>query len=203
MDSFYQKWCEEIMKRIHNHLTRSFITEPNSKIPMNSSFQTIEEKLKSGKYLTPFDWSIDLTNLIYLFIDGYPENSPPYLIAEDTLQWFDKKMNSIPRSQADFNNKRIKKAKKIIQICMNGLSEKSKFREIHDEKAITSDDVDRLQNVIQNINDPVLFDKVIFILQSYIGELNFDAEVVIDRRQISKRCFDEIMKTIYSYSNDS
>ena len=202
MNSFYQFWCEEMMKRIRSHLTRSFITEPNSKIPINYSFQTIEEKLRSGKYLTPFDWSIDLTNLIYLFIDGYEENSSPYLIAEDTLQWLNKKLNSIPKSEDDFNNKRIQKAKRLIKICMSGLSEKSKFREMHDDRPISSDDVERLQNMIQNINNPVLFDKVVHILNSYIGELNFDAEVVIDRRQISKRCFDEILKTIFSFSND-
>ena len=85
---------------------------------------------------------------------------------------------------------------------MSGLSEKSKFREMHDDRPISSDDVERLQNMIQNINNPVLFDKVVHILNSYIGELNFDAEVVIDRRQISKRCFDEILKTIFSFSND-
>lgn len=202
MELFYQKWCEEMMKRIHNHLTRSFITEPNSKIPYNYSFQSIETKLESHQYMTPFDWSIDITNLIYYFLDGYEPDSPPYLIADDTLHWLNKKLDSIPKSQDDFNNKRIRKAIKIINVCLSGMSEKDKFRESHDLTPVTSDQMDTLQRMIEEIKDPRLLDKVLTILQMNVSALEISKEIVIDRKKITKKCFNEIRNAINNFDRE-
>ena len=199
MEAFYKSWCLMIMDRIEKHPTRSSITlyEDNKKAP---NFDNISEKLKNDEYLTPFDWSIDMTNLLYEFADANFEGTPKNLMAKDTLFWLNKKLSGMPKSEKEFTNKRLKKFIEVIDDCIQGTKEydaAGKNKESENE-SITKEELENLQLMINAINDEKTLSHVVTIFSHYISDFSANGKVYIDMKKIPKNCYQEIQKLIFA-----
>ena len=186
------------MFKFKNHMTRSFVTEPNSGVSDDHSFQKIEFKLKTKSYLTPFDWSIDVMYLLYELMDGYQEKHPAHIIVEDSIKWFEDELSKMPHSQEEFNSHYIKKAIRYIDACIEGLSEKSSSKDPFQNVTVTSEQIKLLQEMINNIKDPAVLVEAVKILKKNIKKLPSGNTIVIDRSKVSRKCFLEIEKMIFS-----
>ncbi|EAX97347.1 hypothetical protein TVAG_293520 [Trichomonas vaginalis G3] len=202
MDPFYRDWCKMIMDRMEKHPIRGCLARYE---PANSSlrnFKFIYDALNENKYITPFDWSIDMTNLIYSYIDSNYEGTGKYFIGQEILEWLENKLDHSPKNFQDFVNHRLQKQIQILTDCIEGIGtiEISKSTDL--KKHISPAELKTLQDNFESISDPQTLINVMFTLKKYIPELDADNPIQITQSKITQQCFQELQILFKHADND-
>lgn len=202
MDPFYRDWCKMIMDRMEKHPIRGCLARYE---PANSSlrnFKFIYDALNENKYITPFDWSIDMTNLIYSYIDSNYEGTGKYFIGQEILEWLENKLDHSPKKFQDFVNHRLQKQIQILTDCIEGIGtiEISKSTDL--KKHISPAELKTLQDNFESISDPQTLINVMFTLKKYIPELDADNPIQITQSKITQQCFQELQILFKHADND-
>lgn len=197
MNEFHTNFCHKCLAKIRNSPIGYFIIDPTNEIQKNLTFSDIENKLSAGRYVTIYDFSIDMNNMMYDEIDSSQQNSPEYFIRTDFLQQFQKRIMKAPKTENDLKAQKIKKLAKRLKTIINIMSNNRNPIETEASQSkhpssfsslIKQSEIDELQNKIDEITDENVLIKVYHILSENIPYLQLDSEVVIDKNQINQKC---------------
>lgn len=185
-----------VMDRIDYHPVRRNLSDHIPSSTTIRDFSTILKFLNANKYITVFDWSIDMTALIYDMIDSTFEGTAKHLIAKEILIWFERKLDNSPKSYQEFTNKRLKKQVRKITNCIEGITAVTILKDTDLEKTISIPELKSLQDMITSISDENTLVNVLFVLKKYIPNLNTDGAIQISQSQVTKQCYYEIENII-------
>jgi len=206
MNPFLQQQCEFILDKLQNkpigRILDSKWTDTSGKLTAS----IIRNKLSRQKYITPFDFSLDVKLLLEPRNDGSASNMLQNMILEDINNWFDNKIVNIPRSEEEFEYMKIQKQLKKLKLIIRALlfsAEKTPKQIIdtaqHRPIPPTREGpqpnqkrIEVLQQRIDHLKRPEDIQNVLRILQKHIPHLGLSQEVIIEGRLITKACANEL-----------
>lgn len=206
MNDFLRGQCKKLLEKLENKPIARVLNEGLTDYTGKLTLNVIKEKLEANKYLTPFDFSLDLRLLLEPKNTGNPSNAIQNVILEDINTWLNYKLLNMPRSDAELQYMRMQKCiaklqyiykalvytapktpKQIIDAAQHRQVPPSREGQHSNQKRIET-----LQKQIDRIKRPEDLQAVLRILQKYVPQLALSNEVVIEGRFISKQCVAEL-----------
>ena len=194
-------WCKRIHQKIKETKAYSHIFKPDVAIASVRTLSEIEDLLDQNKYLTIFDWSLDINMLAEELIEYYSGQRHLMLIACDFSSWFEKRLKKKAVFKEEINNKKLQKCLKYV-ITMSETSDnyarmlagegRKKGGSHQSKKKLTSEDIQTMQNAINQIKDDSILLGVMRILKKWMPELEIAEDTTIDLIKLPKQCIDEL-----------
>jgi len=190
MNGESKNWCEKIMKRLkRKHLYNFFMLKPLG-VMKECDFSRIEEKLGSSKYLSVFDWSLDVYELAKDIKNSYSTDKIMSYLIDDFLFWFDIKLS---RRCENFKEKRIKS----IEKCMLKLKKiEMAAKSIYFPKTTVSSEISDLQGLIDANMDQKIQLEIYSILKKDNPLLVVNPVTYVDYESLSSGCIEDITKIL-------
>ncbi|EAY08413.1 hypothetical protein TVAG_354720 [Trichomonas vaginalis G3] len=196
-------WCLKIHEKIKAKKVYSHVAKPDLKIGYSRSLNEIEEFLKNNKYLTIFDWSLDVNTLIADLAEYYSAQKNLLLICHDLESWFEKRLIKRAVTKPEVVEKNIRKcAEKIVII---GEAYDNFSRMLAGEKFFTkkgsnsshkrrvnSEEASSIQKSLDELKDENVLLGVMRILKKWMPDLDIQENTTIDIMKMPKQCFEEL-----------
>lgn len=158
--------------------------------------ETIDKNLHEENYSSPFDFTIDIRMLFYNCKEDYKGRNPELLILEELSNWFEKKINKIPHSKEEYEQKMIKHHIKAISKIETAISLQS--RNLKVEKVVENPPniycYDQLQDAIYNVTSIEEMKKVLTILKKHGVMIEPGSLISIPFDKIPQSCVDELIE---------
>lgn len=193
-------WCLQIHEKIKAKKAYSHVLKPDLKIGYGRSLNEIDEFLKQNKYLTIFDWSLDVNTLIEDLIEYYNEQKTLLLICYDLGHWFEKRLTKRAVTPEEITHKKVKKTtEKIVLISETYdnfsrmlAGEKFNTKKSSHKKRINLEDVATIQKSLEELTDENLLVGVMRILKKWIPDINIQENTSIDVMKMPRQCINEL-----------
>ena len=201
-------WCKAIHQKIKESKAYSHIFKPDIAIASVRTMDEIEELLNQNKYLTIFDWSLDINTLAEELIEYYSGQRYLMLLACDFSSWFEKRLMKKAVFKEEINHKKRMKCLRYVSTVAEAYdnfarmlsgekssgSEGRKKSGAHaTKKKISPEELQKMQEAINQITDePVLFG-IMRILKKWMPDTEIAENTCIDLAKIPKQGLDELM----------
>ena len=158
-------------------------------------------KISGFVYMSIFDWSLDVFELLNEMKEIYSENKINLNRILEVELWLEEKLTKISITEEEKIYKLIQKLIKILDdmnmIYYYAFNPKNEIEnQLNKSKNIlknpTKKEIDLLQSQINIIQDKKILKNLIIILHKHIPSLELNEYVSIDISQITMDCFNEI-----------
>ena len=201
-------WCKGIHQKIKETKAYSHIFQPDVAIANVRTLTEIEELLDQNKYLTIFDWSLDINTLAEELIEYYAGQRHLMLLACDFSSWFEKRLKKKAIFKEEINNKKREKCLKCVVTVSEtydnfarmlsgeksiGGEGRKKGGSHSSKKKISPEELQAMQSAINQIKDDSILHGVMRILKKWMPELEIAEDTTIDLVKLPKQCIEELM----------
>lgn len=210
MNDYQFQECLCILEKIHKKPICRLICDPNWKDKSGKiNLNDIESKLNDHKYLTVFDFSLDLNLLIEPREVIDETQTTENLILQDISEWLLNKLYNYPRTPEEQEYMKVQKCiSKINSILtaiqslyeeMHLLTDPSTVFQSNEASGLNSGNsgagvkrLEALQDHIEHIKRPDQLEHILSIIQKHIPHISLAPEIVIEGRYITKACAIEL-----------
>ena len=192
------------MNEVENHylenLLNAFIKKPQIVLLQEAessnppvTFKEIMEKFTSFRYITPFDFLIEIRCVFASAEDFFVNDPNKLLILKQFSLWFEKKISKLPHNELEEAKLQIKKQLKILNKVSQGISLfSSGIVETGPTYFPPATSIAALQNLILKITDVQTMRQVISIFRRHGIELEPAENIKIPASALSKECVAEL-----------
>lgn len=214
MDPFLEEQCLKLVEKIEKKPIGKMLLNDWKDYSGQLTLEIIKQKLKDHKYLTPFDFSLDMRLLLEPKVEEEAPNPIQVAILDDLTNWLNYKLLNMPRSKEEMDYMHMQKCVRKLQYILRALmynppksahqivgSAQHKQIPPNREGLHSSQKrIDAIQQRIEKIKKPEDLQGVLRILQKYVPQLTLSNEVVIEGRLITKQCVAELRSYLNSIS---
>ena len=200
------EWCQKIHMKINQCKAYRHIF--STAIASVRTMNEIEDLLNQNKYLTIFDWSLDINTLAEELIEFYSGQRNLMLIACDFSSWFEKRLRKKAVFKEEIQQKERMKCLKLVSTVADtydnfskmlsgdksGSAENRKKSGQHSsKKKFTQEELQAMQTSINEIKDDSILLGVMRILKKWMPETEIDEDTTIDVNKLPKQCIEDLM----------
>ena len=202
------EWCSAIHEKIKQSVTYRHVFRPDLAIASARSMNEIEDLLHQGKYLTIFDWSLDINMLVEELVEYYSGQRYLMLIACDFSAWFEKRLMKKAVTKEEIAEKTRRKGAEKIRLVAETYDnftkmlagDKSIFSEGRkksgqhsNKKKVSPEELQAMQKAINEIKDDSVLLGVMRILKKWMPDTEIAEDTVVDVTKLPKQCVSELM----------
>ena len=199
-------WCKKIHKKINQ--SRPYKHIFSTTIPDVRTINEIEEQLDQNKYLTIFDWSLDINTLTEELIEHFSNQRNLMLIACDFSSWFEKRLRKKAIFKEEIQQKQWNKCLKLVSTVADtydnfarmlsgdksgNADNRKKSAHNSNKKKFTTEELQAMQAAINEIKDDSILFGVMRILKKWMPEAEIAEDTTIDVSKLPKQCIEELM----------
>ena len=196
-------------------LFTKFSTKPMARIlerfseenPDTLSLKEIDGKLKSNSYASPFDFAIDVRELIINAQEKYAGNTKAILVLEDLSYYFEIKIGSLPltKEKADLHtlDKCLAKYTKVRRAFGMSAFAPSTVKRTPAKTAVSKSVhgppaplVQEIQRMLNEVNDVETLAEICRILKTHIPNFELKETITIDAKNLSGKCIEDLRRVL-------
>ena len=197
--NLFQKFSEKPLARI--------LTKFSQENPDSLSLEEIHEKLNKNLYASPFDFTIDMRDLLLQAQKFFSDNKNAYLVIEDLTQYFETQIGSLPLTKKE-------EVRQRLQAC---LSKYTKVRRAMALSAFTPGQqkaapqktsvsksihgppaplIQEIQRKLNEVTDVETLAEVCRILKMHIPNFELQETMTIDTKNLSTKCIEDLRRAL-------
>lgn len=202
MDAFTHDQVQKIFKKMINKPMCGILKRYGESEGAVLSLNVIQENLDKRKYASAFDFALDMRELIILCQNKYEKDHMALLILSDLSDYFERKSGSLPRSEVEYIQKKLQKLLQKSTKIRRAMSMSAYSPEVQESpnKIATSKSlhgppaplVNEIQRMLDNVKDVSVLAEIARILKSNIPEFVIEENTIIDVKQLSPKCLEDI-----------
>ena len=192
----------EVEIQFLEHVLDSFYRKPQIRLLEEAeqenppaTLKEVMQKFTEFKYLTPFDFVIEIRCIFAHAEDYFSSDIKKRAIIKQFSFWFEKKIQKVPHNSLDAAKLVIRKQLKILRKVSQAMSMNSSGIIT---KSTTSfpgvSDLSTLQNLIVKITDVNTMREIISIFRRHGIELEPSENITIPATSLTKECVEELIE---------
>ncbi|EAX86319.1 hypothetical protein TVAG_029410 [Trichomonas vaginalis G3] len=203
MDPFIYDEVIEIFNKFAKRPTSRLLYRFGHEANLTIKMEDIQDRLVNKKYASPFDFAIDVREILYRAQEKYVNDVRTTLVLEDISLYFEKKAGSIPRTRAEKLQKLIKKDINKFSLIKRAMSLSAYSpqvstpipakipvsKSVHGPPAPL---VQEIQRLINEVTDVSVLAEMCRILKTHIPGFELQETTTIDVKNLSAQCIEDL-----------
>ena len=213
MNDFQYYHVSQLLEKMSSKPIIKIIERVANEKKLSPTLEMVKEKMGAQAYLTPFDFAIDIRLLLSNVKNADDQRIEN--VVRDVEQWFDRKMNSLPRNQDDLYAKQLAKAKKrfirvrqamsltafqIDHACVSQNPAKQIKKPL---RLVTLSMLGELSQLLEGQNDPTILAHVALILRKHSPNFRVQETVRLTSSDLTYQCAEELINYLNTVTSPS
>ena len=196
-------------------LFENLVAKPMSRIfvrfaqenPEAVNLEKIKEKLDQKLYASPFDFALDVRDLIGSAQKFYTGNKNAILVLEDLSFYFESQIGSLPLTKKEEINQRLQtclsKYTKVRRAMAMSAFAPTVTKTIPVKTAISKSVhgppaplIQEIQRLLNEVTDVETLAEICRILKTHIPDFELQENLVIDAKNLSAKCIEDLRRAL-------
>jgi hypothetical protein len=202
MDPFTHGQVRGLFDRFQKKVLLRVITDLSSATPVHPTVDRIDGKLSSKVYATPFDFALDVRQLLAEATRAAGANRVAALAIADLSNWFEIHLHKLPRSPEEELHYRLSRGKARIQ-CIRRAMSLSAARPEADPEAVAklapkaahhapAPLISEIQQLMAETRTPEVQVKLMAVVRKHFPNVGRVESVTLTAGEISMECAEEM-----------
>lgn len=204
MDEDEKKWCLKVMEKLKNNEIFQIIIDAKKPQIECNSYNEISENLEKCKYISVFDWYLDIQWLISDLQEYYKNDEILSVFISESSLFINKQLQKMDINKNDRNSylfkKIVKKVFDIVKVYDSFVehceTEKHVMEPKHSRRYLQNKAEEKtlqeIQNALDNIEDMSKMKSIIGILKKWLPDTELSDQTSIEVSKMPKCCILEL-----------
>lgn len=214
MDPFILEEVKALFDKFSQKPTARILHRFSASGDATVTMEDIKKKLQNKKYASPFDFILDVRELLFRAQEKYANDVNATLVLEDLSLHFERKAGSLPRSRAEKVQKLFKKDIEkftLIRRAMSLSAYSPKSTRIVPAKIPVSKSmhgppaplVQEIQRLINEVTDVSVLAEMCRILKTHIPNFELTEVATIDVKNLSSQCIEDLRNLLVKQKKET